>query len=279
MPSTSGPSPTDTVFDERVSTRLSIATLVTAAFLLIAGSTVAHADVIAVDPGRDVSAGKRIVGTGQNLPTLDATSTWNIGAGPAELVNTYYSSDRARQDQAAVAQAARAWSEAWIRKTCGATDKAKVRACKVAAVFDIDDTLLSTYPTLSANTPAFTFSSSAFDAAATSCTAPVIEPVKALYVHLKRLGVNMVLLTGRGEELREPTKKCLQKAGITGWAKFVLRQADDKDSASTYKAKARKALIDQGWKIGPSVGDQVSDMSYGALGRGFLLPNPMYLIP
>jgi len=34
-----------------------------------------------------------------------------------------------------------------------------------------------------------------------------------------------------------------------------------------------------GVKIGPSIGDQVSDMSYGYLGRGFLLPNLMYLVP
>lgn len=252
---------------------------VLASCLLVTGSPIAHADVISVDPGRSVSAGKPISGTGQNLPTLDATSTWNIGSFPAELVNTYYSGGAALRDQADVAAAARKWSERWLRKTCGSTDTAKVRACKVAAVFDIDDTLLSTYQTLSGNTPAFTFSPDAFDAAATNCTAPVIQPVKDLYVHLKRMGVAMVLLTGRGESLREATAKCLTKAGITGWKAFILRQADDTQSASAYKAEARKRLIAQGWKIGPSVGDQVSDMSFGALGRGFLLPNPMYLIP
>lgn len=257
----------------------SLATLALTAGVFLAGNGMAQADVIAVDPGRDVSAGKRIMGSGQNLPSLNATSTWNIGSLPAELVNRYYSSGQVGEDQADIARAARLWSEKWIRTTCGSTERAKVRACNVAAVFDIDDTLLSTYPTLSGNAPAFTFSQEAFNTAATSCTAPVIEPVKALYVHLKRLGVDMVLLTGRGEAMRESTKTCLRKAGITGWVKFILRQADDTESASVYKAKERRALIAQGWRIGPSVGDQVSDMSYGALGRGFLLPNPMYLIP
>lgn len=247
--------------------------------LMFAGVGAASADVIAVDPGRDVSAGKRISGTGQNLPSLNATSTWNIGSLPAALVDTYYSDGQALQDQTDVANAARAWSMSWIRKTCGGTDRATVRACKVAAVFDIDDTLLSTYSTLSRNTPAFSFSQEAFNAAATTCTAPVIAPVRDLYVSLKRMGVAMVLLTGRGESLRDATETCLRKAGITGWASLILRQADDSDSASQYKARERKALTARGWRIGPSVGDQVSDMSYGSLGHGFLLPNPMYLIP
>lgn len=254
------------------------ALLVTTA-LLIAGANVAYADVIAVDPGHKIAASKRIMGTGQNLPTLNATSTWNIGSLPAELVNAYYTNGQALQDQADVAKTARTWSTKWLDRTCGGTDRAAVRACKAAAVFDIDDTLLSSFPTLSANTPAFSFSQGAFTTAAKKCTAPVIQPVKELYVSLKRMGVAMVLLTGRGEALREATAKCLNKAGISGWKAFILRGPDDTESASTYKARERRALIAQGWNIGPSVGDQVSDMSYGALGRGFLLPNPMYLIP
>lgn len=34
-----------------------------------------------------------------------------------------------------------------------------------------------------------------------------------------------------------------------------------------------------GVRIGQRVGDQISDMSLGALEHGFLIPNPMYLIP
>lgn len=246
---------------------------------MLTGASVAHADVVSVDPGTTVSAGKAITGAGQNLPTLGATSTWNIGPYPADLITTYYSSGAALRDQRDVAVAARAWSKKWVRDTCGSTDKSEVRGCRAAAVFDIDDTLLSSYPTLSTNSPAFTFSQSSFDAAATQCTATVIEPVKNLYRSLQRMGVAIVLLTGRGESLREPTANCLRQAGITGWEELILRPAGDTDSASIYKMKARKALIKAGWRIGPSVGDQVSDMSYGALGHGFLIPNPMYLIP
>jgi hypothetical protein len=35
----------------------------------------------------------------------------------------------------------------------------------------------------------------------------------------------------------------------------------------------------EGYTIIASLGDQVSDMSFGALKKGFLLPNLMYFIP
>jgi hypothetical protein len=247
--------------------------------MMLSGAAIAHAEVVPVDPGKSVSAGKPIIGSGQNLPTLGAQATWNIGANPAEYVNAYYSSGAALRDQRDVALAARAWSKKWVRETCGGTAPATVRSCKAAAVFDIDDTLLGSYPTLSTNTPAFTFSSDAFNAAATDCTATVIEPVKKLYLALQRMGVATVLLTGRGESLRDATSNCLRQAGIANWESLILKQPDDNDSASVYKAKARKALVKSGWRIGPSVGDQISDMSLGALEHGFLIPNPMYLIP
>lgn len=246
---------------------------------LFVGSTATHADVVSVDPGKSLSANRPIVGTSQNLPSVGAVATWNIGSFPAELINTYYESGSALRDQRDVATAARVWSKKWVNQTCGGIDKATVRKCKVAAVFDIDDTLLSSFPTLSTNSPAFTFSQSAFDQAAVACTGSVIEPVKNLYLSLQRMGVGMILITGRSESLRDSTANCLRQAGITNWQQFILRQPGDTDLASVYKVKARKSLIKKGWQIGPSVGDQVSDMSYGALEHGFLIPNPMYFIP
>jgi acid phosphatase class B len=247
--------------------------------VMFSGAAVAHAEVVPVDPGKSVSAGKPISGTGQNLPSLGAQSTWNIGANPADYVNTYYSSGAALNDQRDVALAARTWSKKWVREACEGSSPAKVRSCKAAAVFDIDDTLLSSYPTLSTNTPAFTFSQDAFNAASTNCSATVIEPVKRLYLTLQRMGVAIVLLTGRSESLRESTSNCLRQAGINNWENLILKQPGDTDPAAVYKAKARKALMKAGWRIGPSVGDQISDMSLGSLEHGFLIPNPMYLIP
>jgi hypothetical protein len=49
-------------------------------------------------------------------------------------------------------------------------------------------------------------------------------------------------------------------------------------SSAEYKALARESLKRDGFTIVASVGDQVSDMSYGHLKRGFLMPNTMYYI-
>ena len=239
----------------------------------------AMADVVSVDPGTKVSAGKPISGTGQNLPTIEAQATWDIGPGPASLINAYYSSGASLRDQREISTHARMWTKKWLRETCTGTKKAQVHSCKVAAVFDIDDTLLSSYSTLSNNSPAFSFSQEAFDDAATQCTATVIAPVRNLYRTLQRMGMNMVLLTGRSESLRAATENCLRQAGITGWNTLIMRPVGSSDSAAIYKFEARAAIEKSGLRIGPSVGDQISDMSLGALEHGFLIPNPMYLIP
>ena len=239
----------------------------------------AQAEIVAIDPGKKVSAGKPISGSGQNLPTVKATETWDIGSYPASLIQAYYDSGAALRDQVEVTRAARVWARQWARDTCGSTAPAKVRACRVAAVFDIDDTLLSSYSTLSTNSPAFTFSSTTFDAAAAQCTTPVIQPAKELYLALQRMGFATVIITGRAETMREVSAACLEQNGIRGWEKFVLKPVGTTVPASQYKARARRALVEEGWRIGPSIGDQVSDMSYGSLSHGFLMPNPMYLIP
>lgn len=238
----------------------------------------ALAETVAVDPGRQVSAGKPITGSGQNLPTLKATAIWDIGSYPASLIEAYYTSGEALRDQAEVTRAARVWAKKWARDVCGTTP-AKVRDCKLAAVFDIDDTLLSSYPTLATNSPAFTYSPVTDDTATSQCTTPVIQPVKELYLALQRMGYATVLITGRSESKRDATIACLNRNGISGWETLVMKPSGSTQQASAYKAQARRELVREGWRIGPSTGDQVSDMSYGSLAHGFLIPNPMYLIP
>jgi acid phosphatase len=72
---------------------------------------------------------------------------------------------------------------------------------------------------------------------------------------------------------------CLNSLGFSGWDRYVMRgSAAPQLSSGEYKAIARKALEKKGFTIVASVGDQVSDMSYGHLRRGFLLPNTMYYL-
>lgn len=240
---------------------------------------VASAEVIPVDPGAKISAGKEIIGSGQNLPSIQALEIYDVGPGPADQINRYYSSGSVERDQRQVASAALTWTKRWLRKTCGGLKPSTVRNCQAAAVFDIDDTLLSSYPTLSTNEPAFSWDSATSEASVNNCTKPVIQATRNLFTALKKLGVTPMLITGRSDSQREATIRCLEEVGISGWGSLVMRAADNRLPASVYKSRARRNLERQGWKIGPSTGDQVSDMSYGHLGRGFLLPNPMYFIP
>jgi hypothetical protein len=108
---------------------------------------------------------------------------------------------------------------------------------------------------------------------------PTIKATRKLLVDFQKWGLDIYLITGRAESKRTATVTCLNAAGISGWKNLIMKQLDDQSLASTYKANARKGIEASAVTIGPSVGDQLSDMSYGHLGRGFLLPNLMYFIP
>lgn len=258
--------------------RVLTGSLITALVLAISAPA-AQAVIVPVDPGKALSAGKSIVGSGQNLPSIDTSATYDVGPGPAPQIDSYYTSGAAARDQQEVAAAALRWTRGWVKEICGSTKPADVRRCKAAAVFDIDDTLVTWFPVLSSNSPAFGYDSARADAAMAACTTPVIEGTKRLYLTLQRMGVTPILITGRPDTQRDITVACLNSLGLAGWQTLIMRAAGDDRPASVYKSQARKGLERQGWRIGPSTGDQISDMALGHLGHGFLIPNPMYFIP
>ena len=239
----------------------------------------ASAEVVPVDPGAKLSAGKQIVGSGQNLPSMQAEGVYLVGPGPIAQVEAYYSSGAAARDQRQVAGAALRWTKRWLLETCGGTTPSTVRACKAAAVFDMDDTLVSWFPILSSNDPALSIDSSRSNEAMATCAAPVIDGTRRLYRSLLALGVTPIIITGRESSHREETERCLDSLGMSEWQSVIMREPGDARSAASFKSQARKALERKGWRIGPSVGDQISDMAFGHLGHGFLIPNPMYFIP
>ncbi len=252
---------------------------VVALLALAIPTTSAIAATVPVDPGPALSAGKVIIGTSQNLPSLEVTAAWNIGSYAAPQVSAYYTSGQAAIDQSSVTKAALSWTKNWVNRACGSQKPAKVKACKAAAVFDIDETLLSNYEWISTLAVPFSYDSAASNTANSNCTTPPIKATVALFDAFKRLGVTAFLITGRSENSRAVTESCLAKSGITGYSALILDPVGNTQNAGDRKADQRQALIEKGWKIGPSVGDQISDMSHGALGRGFLLPNPMYYLP
>ena len=214
------------------------------------------------------------------LPTEPATAPYNAGAQFAGSITAYYADGIAARDQSGVARAAQRWTLQWLDRTCGGRTPAKVRECQAMAVFDIDETLLDNYSYYSAQSPAFTYSPSTWADYQGRCQSPAVAATAALFRALSERGMGIAIITGRNESARASTEACLEERGISGWTTLVMRDSSTSGlTAAAYKARARQALRQQGWRIGPSIGDQVSDMAGGHLRRGFLLPNPMYYIP
>jgi hypothetical protein len=254
-------------------------TVISIASVVLMSQPLVGQAVVNVDLGARVSDGKTIVGTSQNLPTMNSTEAWDIGSDAAAQVIGYYTSDALARDRKDLTKSAAIWTRGWLKRTCGSLKQAVVKKCKAAAVFDIDETLFSAYNVASTATPAFTYDPQRSDNAEKNCMTPTIKATRKLLVDFQKWGLDIYLITGRAESKRTATVTCLNAAGISGWKNLIMKQLDDQSLASTYKANARKGIEASGVTIGPSVGDQLSDMSYGHLGRGFLLPNLMYFIP
>ncbi len=238
---------------------------------LLASPTVAHAAVVPVDPG-PIGKGRPIVGTTQNLPSLDSDKPYDAGPGFAPQLRRIYQDGTIRALQQEVAQEARKTILQWLRQ--------HPNAKKPAVVFDVDDTMLNNFAEYNSNEPPFSYNPETNQQFVTGCKATANAPVRRLYRRLQAEGLRLALITGRPSTQRSATVDCLQKRGYPTWNRLITRtDATTSLSSARFKAKARESLQADGWTIAASVGDQVSDMSYGRMKYGFLLPNPMYYLP
>jgi len=216
-----------------------------------------------------------IFGVLEGLPSLGASDGYYAGPGPAAQIKAYYSSGQYAADQAAVTAAARAYFTGWLKTHCTGPDDCSDK--KAAAVFDIDDTLISSYQALSSNsfTPGVEY-----DKAVAECTTPAIAPVVSFLNFVESQGVAFYLITGRPGTERALTSTCMHKIGVSGWRQLIMRSPTQLTmTAQRYKSAARAQIQKSGYTIITSIGDQVSDSAGGSTKRGFLLPNPMYYIP
>lgn len=241
---------------------------------LLAASATALGGAFPVNPGAIVE-GRPIIGTGQNLPPI-VGKTWSQGASVFPQVSWYYESDALPRDQAQVAAAARSWVNRRIRTGCDGTGRAAVRRCKVAVVFDIDDTLMSSWPYSKVQDPPLSFHPDTWSAFVEACGYAPITPTIDLLNGLRRRGVYVAVISGGSDAIATSFTSCLTRNGVQGWDQATFRPASSAGStAAQFKATARAALEKKGYAIIASIGDQVSDMSWGHLERGFLLPNVM----
>lgn len=200
---------------------------------------------------------------------------------PAQIaaIEQYWESGRWGRDTAAIAARASRFLAAQVRAaTRGIRRPAAARraAGRLVAVFDIDDTVLSTYDCMKAG--AFT------DSRRTVCVVsdphPPIAPVVKLVKQAQRAGVAVAFVTGRPDYLAATSREQLSAAGVRG--PYTLRLRPSSDHAASvvpFKSSARKALQRGGRRVVLSIGDQRSDLAGGAATRRFKLPNPMYTLP
>lgn len=241
------------------------------AVVLAASPVVANAQTVPVDPG-PIGKGRPIVGTTQNLPSLNSSEPYDAGPGFAPQLQEIYEDGTIPALQMDVAHRARQTIRAWQRQ--------HPRASKPAVIFDVDDTMLNNYVEYSTNSPAFSYDREKDTQNVNQCKATANVPVRRLYRQLVADGFRIGIITGRPQDQRSATRRCLRQRGFPQWNKLITRtDATASLSSARFKAKARKSLQDDGWTIVASVGDQVSDMAYGRLKYGFLMPNPMYYLP
>ena len=150
---------------------------------------------------------------------------------------------------------------------------------KLALVLDIDDTSLSTWPEISVND--FGFVSDVWKTWADASSAPVIPGTLRLFKRAQELSVAVFFITGRADTLRDATEKNLHNAGYDKWDGLTLRTKDQlTEKTIPYKSAARAEIVQQGYHIILSVGDQFSDLrGKPAADYSVKLPNPFYYIP
>lgn len=151
---------------------------------------------------------------------------------------------------------------------------------KFALVLDIDETALSGYPHWVAL--GFGGTIQEIEAAIKLGDEEAIPGTLQLYNFAKQHNVKVFFITGRDESCRQLTIDNLTKAGFKNWDGLILRSPEDKKvnkSAIPYKSKMRQQLVQQGYDILVSVGDQYSDLAGGYADRIYKLPNPFYYLP
>jgi len=179
----------------------------------------------------------------------------------------YHDSGTYEGDIRRVTAAARQYTEQRVKQKSG--DE------KLAAVFDVDETSLSTWRRMIAC--GFCPIGLQYEIYP-NVELPAIEPVLDLYRFVQSKGVAPIFLTGRGESLRSWTERTLMSSGYADWAELVMLQPGDQGPARVWKSQMREELTRKGFKIIFTIGDQASDLAGCCAERTFKVPNPFYFV-
>ncbi len=149
---------------------------------------------------------------------------------------------------------------------------------KLAAVFDVDETMLSNYPGMVIMH--FGGSIKQIRQQEDEANDSAIVGILKLYKLLKKDDVTIFVITGRKPYQRSLTIKNLIDVGYSGWKKLIVKSDKyNKLNTIAFKIKIRKQITGMGYDVILNIGDQWSDLKGGYADRTFKLPNPFYYIP
>lgn len=191
----------------------------------------------------------------------------NISLLKKELVK-YYDSGDYEADIVKVVDKAKQHLELHIKKNISNKNK-------LALVLDVDETVLSSYSFRAKHDFVFP-SEKTFDQAA-SKGFPPIKPVAKLYNYAKAQNIALFFITGRRDTIMSQTLNNLKNAGYLNWNGLFLKPKDLSLKTADFKAWARKEIVNQGYTIVASIGDQPGDFYEGCNDCNFKLPNPFYI--
>ncbi len=149
---------------------------------------------------------------------------------------------------------------------------------KLAIVFDVDETLISGYQNMKKNDfgeplPYLQYTLSHGNEEG-------IPATNELFQFAKAQGITIFLITGRSEKICKHTMSNLTYLGLSGWMQIYCKPETYKQkSIVPFKTAMRKKIIEQGYDIVLSIGDQNSDLEGGYADRTVKLPNPYYYVP
>ena len=152
----------------------------------------------------------------------------------------------------------------------------KKKPKKPAIVFDIDDTLESTYRCAKKSN----FERGAISLCQAQTDQDPIARVWTLLKYAQKKKVALFLITGRPVGIEPGTRDQLKRDGLKGKYTLIMRPNSEfgKDS-EPYKAAERKKIVKKGYRILVNIGDQKSDLGGGSAVKKFKVPNPMYFTP
>jgi acid phosphatase len=150
-------------------------------------------------------------------------------------------------------------------------------AQKAAVVFDVDETAITSYDFYKKWD--FAYVPRYFDMWVDSAKAPAIPSVLDLYNYLLKRKFKVIFITGRKNFQYESTFKNLVSSGYSGFDTLITKGAEYAgQTAEKFKSEKRSELVENGYTIEGTVGDQWSDLKGPYHGIQVKIPNYMYII-